>query len=336
MRRGFVLVATLWTVVVVFLLVESIDRSVGDELERMIRVRDRIDDRMDLVATESLVKYYVMTHRATAGGYVFRDENPLDYTNFEGLIDRRAVGGEIRVDGTTYLGVGDVRFALRDERGLLPINSARTDLLELLLLERGRPRSEIDKLIGALTDYRDRDGFAGLRGAEGTDYEALEMTLPRNDFLRSPREIERVLGWRELAIDPRILSDRRGGRMNFNAIPEPLLPVFFGAAAATVQAERLADPFYSLERVRALAREPDRWTDLNVAFVAGDQLRLELGAGNQCLTIALELTPFDRRVPIRERFRYEMSCDARSRFPVNATTKSLGAIAGVDALSRDA
>lgn len=84
MRRGFVLVATLWTVVVVFLLVESIDRSVGDELERMIRVRDRIDDRMDLVATESLVKYYVMTHRATAGGYVFRDENPLDYTNFEG------------------------------------------------------------------------------------------------------------------------------------------------------------------------------------------------------------------------------------------------------------
>ncbi len=314
-QRGFVLVATLWTLVVVFLLVASIDDAVEAELDRAIQMRDGIRNRLDLVATEAVVRYLLASGRRTTGGFVVRPENVQDIINVEGAIDPRAIGGEMVADGRPYRGFGNVVFALQDERGLIGINSAVELPMQTFLRSAGGKGGSVRRLLDVLADYRDMDNFPRLAGAERGAYAAKGLAAPRNDFLRSANEISRLIVWRDLNVDPGWFSESRMPAINFNTMPAVLLPYFFGAASDTVRAERSRRPFFRPSRIKEWLIGADRWPDEYFFYTPGDRLRVLFGAGGQCLLIALELTPLDVRSPTRERYRYEFSCDVISRFP---------------------
>ena len=334
-RRGFVLVATLWMLVVVFLLVASIDDAVEAELDRAIQMRDGIGDRLDVVATEAVVRYLLASGRRTTGGFVIHPENVQDIVNAEGVVDPRAIGGEMIADGRSYRGFGNVVFALQDERGLIGINSTAELPLQTFLQSSGIQRGSVRRLLDVLADYRDADDFPRLAGAERRAYAAIDQAPPRNDFLRSAAEISRVLVWRELEIDPNWFSESRMPGLNFNTMPAALLPYFFGAASETVLAERTRRPFFRSSRIREWLIGADRWPDEYFFYTPGDRVRVVFGAGSQCLLIALELTPLDIRSPTRERYRYEFSCDAISRFPGPRSTLSTRIFGRLGALVED-
>ena len=318
------LVATLWTLVVVFLLVASIDDTVETELRRAIDERDGVADRMDLVATEAVIRYLLISSRRTTAGFVIKTENVADIVNIEGTIDPNAVGGELIPDGRPYQGFGDVVFALQDERGLIGLNSEAELPMQTFLERTGRNASTVRRLLDVLADYRDRDDFPRLRGAERRLYATRGLAPPRNDFLRSAGEMRRLVAWRDTDWNLEWFSERRMPGLNFNSMPPALLPYFFGDAAGRVLMERERRPFLRSSRIKEWLIGGNRWPDEYFSYVPGDRVRVFLGVAGQCSSIALELTALDLRLPARERYRFEFSCDVPTRFSGQISTLSTG------------
>jgi hypothetical protein len=104
-------------------------------------------------------------------------------------------------------------------------------------------------MIDVLEDYADADSLRRLNGAEVADYAVLGLPGPRNDWLASTRELERMPIWKEeVRRNPRILgllSARRSSGLNPNTAPLDLIATIFPAVTADALAR-----FDSMRRER--------------------------------------------------------------------------------------
>ncbi len=105
----------------------------------------------------------------------------------------------IRVDGSKYQGVGDAQFQIQDTTGLIDINIAHRDVIRAQLRQLQVPESELQGYINKLEDYIDENDLHRLEGAEAPHYHQQEMLPPRNANLRTPQEINKILGWKKLS-----------------------------------------------------------------------------------------------------------------------------------------
>ena len=148
--------------------------------------------------------------------------------------------GALRVDGRSYVLPSGIRFSVQDQRGLISVaDTNQPRVLRQWLLQRGLQDQQADRLIDTLADYADGDALRRMVGAEATDYREAGMPPPRNDWLMSPYELRRVMGWHERPALWERASDwataTRESWINPNTAPREVLLALPGATPAQVE-----------------------------------------------------------------------------------------------------
>lgn len=177
-QRGFVLVLTLWVLVIVALaagyFAERVTRSV--ELAQQSNLNTRA--MIDMASTRAELLYRLGTTSITVFG-LGRD------------------GATIHLDNRPYQGFGNTTLQLQDNRGLLNLNAVEDETLQRLLGLLGIPGEQRDHLIDTLRDFTDDDELHRLNGAEKDEYQARNLPAPPNRNLVSPWETRAIIGWRD-------------------------------------------------------------------------------------------------------------------------------------------
>lgn len=258
---GYILLATLAILLVMTLLASMIAVTTERALEDQHRADDELQATLDAASTQATVFYLLTTQRQTFAGLTVDDRIVLsadeahDQKDFSTPISLMPTGNEIRLDGSVYAGIGDIRFALQDDRGRTSVNWQQPRFLLRFLAELGVPANEVAPLLAKLKDYQDADDLYRLNGAEAAAYRKAELDGPANRTLATPLELRRVLGWREALAgwsDSQILeaiSIARNPQINVNTASLPVLRMIPGleeAAAKRAMSRRQQRAFTSV------------------------------------------------------------------------------------------
>lgn len=211
-QSGFILVATIWLTLIVFVLAGLFSFYANQQLDKAVISKQRAKEQLDSFSLENTLLYTFSTNSVNRAGL---------------LLD----GGEntLRLDGTVYRGVGDLLFSVNDYAGLVGLNSANSKHLEELLKVYETDGLKRAALLAALADYIDQDDRPRLAGREAAAYRVASMPGPSNEYLKSTRELYRVYGWREwLLAHPDFdvdtwLSTNWRSRLNVNTASEVLV-----------------------------------------------------------------------------------------------------------------
>jgi len=156
------------------------------------------------------------------------------------------------------LGAGDFSYRITDETARLNLNSTGPERLDRLLTALGVEKPQRDIINDSLQDWRDRDDFPRLNGAESEDF-YLRLPVPyrsRNSDLQDAAEVLQIRGvTRELYFGT---ADRPGleylvtavplNVVNLNTATAPVLRAlgFSDAESADVLQTRQRGPFISV------------------------------------------------------------------------------------------
>jgi type II secretory pathway component PulK len=104
---------------------------------------------------------------------------------------------QLRQDGRPYKADNGAWIRIQDVRGLLSANGVPRAVLQALLVQDGVEVVRAQAMIDVLDDYIDTDNLKRLNGAERSEYEALGLPGPRDDWLLSLRELQVMPLWRD-------------------------------------------------------------------------------------------------------------------------------------------
>jgi len=306
---GFALAITLWLLAAMAVAAGLAMLWAREEVQASTRDRDLLVDEIDLASTRATLLYMAATRDLTLGGLPIRaisdDERALRRLDEFGSLRLDARGDEIRLDGAVYKGVGQSRFSIQDEAGLIPLVAPSPNLIDRLLAFRGTPPESIPRLRDTLLDYVDSDSLGRLNGAESRDYERAGRRPPPNRRLLIPAELGAVLGWDALPGGTSSLADLTttfySGAANLNTAPEALLPIWIAGCpekCRVVTARRALKAFRSsgeLELTAAVRLPGDR--DVDYRYLAGDTLRFTFwGRSGSASRMHVRLTPLADQV----------------------------------------
>ncbi|BAP55340.1 hypothetical protein THII_1043 [Thioploca ingrica] len=232
-QTGFVLVMTLWVLVILTLAASSFAVWTQRTIERVQTRQTDLQGEIDMYNTQATLIYLLTTQRFTIAGVtiskaVAQEKPPVSLENLaddsktlEEIMDEFVAmqkqqkqqqnnpaifgdedndtilsdGTEIALDDQPYFGYGKAYFALQDEGGLLNLQLETETVLTRLLSLFGIENELQAPLIAKFNDYIDSDDLHRLNGAEAYHYEERHLPPPRNHFLLHPLEIYRVLDW---------------------------------------------------------------------------------------------------------------------------------------------
>lgn len=311
-QGGFVLAVTLWLLAGIAVVVGLVTVWSLEEVRDAARDRASVDDQLGAQGTRDALIYLALTRPMTRAGLPTRELEEADRARrllheFGGM-DSSPRGGELKLDGTPYRGLADIRFAVQDEAGLYPLTLPSANSLGRFLTEQGVARERIGSLRDALLDYMDFDDLRRLLGAEDSEYREADIALPPNRRLRLPEEIHRVQGWDRLPVDMRghiaeVATVYHVGGLNLNTAPAALLPAFLSGCPQTCeafQARRAQVPFLSGLEVETLlgVRLPGD-SLIDYRFAPSENLRLTVwGRTGAAMRIHVELAPLtDQHAP---------------------------------------
>ena len=309
---GFVLAITLWLLAGITIAVALMTLWALDQVEHARVGHERVEDEIALFGTRDTLLYFASTRELTLAGLpteVMSDElRAMRRLDEMGSLVRDPIGGELRLDGSVYRGLRDVRFAIQDESGLFPLVLPNDRELDRFLLAQQVDAQAVPRLRDALLDYIDADELTRLNGAERREYEREQRPPPPNRRLLTPMEIGRVLGWdrlppAQLVELPERISPFYSGAVNLNTMPRALLPTWVPGCPETCDRlvqERNEAPFRSAYDVQArlgIALAGELGADYR--FLADDTLRFTLwGRTGAAWRIHVRLTPLaDKRGP---------------------------------------
>src|ERR1019366_6193309 len=176
-QRGFVLVATLWILAVITIAASYFAERVSRSIELARQKQETTDQLVEFANTRADILYRLGTIPITINGL---GSQPA-----------------IALDDRPYLGSGDDIVRLQDNRGLLNVNFLEQSMMARLLGQLGVPIEKRDAMIDTLLDYTDSDDLRRLNGAEKSEYAALGLPPPPNDWLASPYQLRNIIGWRD-------------------------------------------------------------------------------------------------------------------------------------------
>lgn len=148
--------------------------------------------------------------------------------------------------GPATLGEYSYRVEIEDAYARLPLNGASEDQVRRLLIALRVDARRADRLVQAIADWRDRDQFRRLNGAEREDYlRAGRPLLPDDGPFASVATLRYVAGvddslYERVAPYVTVVGD---GGVNLNTAPRPVLlamPGITEEAAARLMSERSA------------------------------------------------------------------------------------------------
>jgi type II secretory pathway component PulK len=296
-ESGFILATTLWIVAAVAVLAALFHAYIERQVNEAAALQQRVRDNFAVEATAETLRYLLATRRVTFAGVTLRLEDQGGYISPEGFIDSSPVGGELRLDGTVYQGLGGVRFSIHDLAGQLGLNSPSGPDWMREILTRQLGRQQALELVAALEDYIDENRTRRINGAEAARYQMAGRDEPTNWYLRTTTELENVWGWKAL------LDSEWGGFWKTNAgvafssvvnlntaSPELLSALLYidEAEAQALIAARNEYPFRSLKGVAdALGSTDSRWQEASFRFYPGGDLSFRLWC-ESCNWISVE------------------------------------------------
>ena len=303
--EGFILAVVLWMLVAIAVVVGLFVLWSRERVAEASALRAAVEARADMIGTRDTLLYIAATVPMTQGGLPVAPLSPTELSMRRldefGAFDKAPRGGELRLDGTLYRGLGEATVALQDEAGLVGLAVPETAPFPRLLAAAGVPAGERASLADAIADYVDADDLRRLNGAEARRYEREDLPPPANRPLLLPAELRRVFGWHALPperFDWLAARTTTGyaGALNLNTAPIDLIEALV-PECQRVCAERLSrrgdEPFLSGRdfEAEAAARLPgDR--DIDFRVVPSEHLRMTLwGASGSAWRIHVRLTP---------------------------------------------
>lgn len=245
-QRGFVLVLTLWVLVIVAIAAGYFAERVAHSVELAEQSRQNTRALIDMNGTRAEILYRLGTTSLTEYG--------LGRGN-----------SSISLDNRPYRGLGDTQVQLQDDRGLLNLNMTTDDRLQRFLGLMNIPADQRGHLIDTLHDFTDADKLQRLNGAEEEDYLALGLPPPPNRDLITPWEARRIIGWRDAPqlwqndrlVELTTTSTAMG--INPNTAPAEILATLPGVTEETAQiiiARRKLSPIVQEGQISAITLMP--------------------------------------------------------------------------------
>lgn len=311
-QQGFILAVTLWILAGVAIAVGLMTLWAVEQVQDAQTAREQFEDEASLYETRDTLLYLVATRERTLAGQPTRalgeDELSIRKLSEFGGLSRDPVGGELRMDGSPYHGLGSTVFALQDEAGLFSIVWPAAAELDRFLDTHGVKAERWPRLRDTLLDYVDNDDLTRINGGEQRDYEQDHRTPPPNRRLLVPGELARVLGWADLppgqlAAMIEHATPYYSGGINPNTMPEALLPLRIPGCPETCRRliqERREKPFSSTFDLQGrLAIQVPGDDALDYRYVADDSLRITLWRrSGAAWRMHVRLTPLaDRQGP---------------------------------------
>ena len=306
---GFVLVLVLAMLVVLSLLAGGI-AATTERLRDQSEARQReLQDQIDIAGSKATLYYMLSTQPMTVGGLTVDNRIAsararAEATNAGFEFSAAPIGNEIALDGRTYLGLGDSRFALQDDSGLVGIKLQSPQALErLIAAHSGKPDVPASVLIDRLMDYQDKDDLYRLNSMEHDGYAKLGLPPPSNLPLATPMELLRIPGWRQALagmssrdINATITAEMTG-LVNINTAPPGALRTLAGVdvpLAARIVARRKLQPFLTEATFYAFVGPGVAFDSaIKMYPLPSGTLRLWGSRGGQVQFVQWTLTPAD-------------------------------------------
>lgn len=318
-QRGFVLVLTLWTLVVLTMVIGFFAAWTQEAVEIARQAQTDVEAEIDMSNTRSTLLYIMTTQRVTYGGFTLKPKAIIPVMN-EGQIDifsqddLQPTGEEIRHDDRPYYGLGRARFAIQDKAGLIPLNNWLVDTMSTdiagkrvlgLLAELDVPSEARLPLVAKLLDYVDLDDNHRINGAESYHYEQEGLPPPPNALLLTPLECQNILDWdnyTELWRDNRwqqLTTTMSVGLLNLNTAPKTVLNslgMFTPAMVEAILVLRRDKPLFDPTQLNdILGRYMDSLTlfEESMRLYSSRHIRLTLwyDGGSAMQQVHIELTP---------------------------------------------
>jgi hypothetical protein len=277
-QRGYVLVMVLGALALIAVVAARFAQRIDELRAQASTLQTHARQRLEMGNALAAALYMVSTRPIGPAGY-----GPI-------------LDPELRSDDRVYRLASGGEIQLQDDRGLLPLNAAERPQLARVLQAFGVPMQDSDSWIDILQDYLDTDSLKRLNGAEAPEYAALGLPPPRNDWLISVRELNRMPQWSErpsvvVAVE-RVSSTGRQQVLNPNTAPIELLAALLPSASPE-QLElfdtlRRRMPFVSgaaAQRATGLPLDRD-----DFIFHAGPRLRLTVSAAGSPRALQYNVT----------------------------------------------
>ena len=116
-----------------------------------------------------------------------------------------------------------IRIAIRDATGLIDLNTANPDLLQILIAALDVDQEQQEKIVAAILDWRDPDSLSHLNGAEDSAYLAAgQAWSARDGEFSSVDELNYVMGMNRQLFDElvpfvTVYSEQSGINLEFAA-----------------------------------------------------------------------------------------------------------------------
>jgi len=262
-QHGFVLVLTLWILVIVAIAAGYFSERVTLSVELAHQARLNTRAMIDMAGTRAEILYRLGTTSVSEYG--------LGRTN-----------AVIALDNRPYRGLGNTDVRLQDNRGLLNLNLVDDGRLHRLLGLLGIPADQRGMLIDTLRDYTDIDNLHRLNGAEKEEYLAQNLPPPPNSNLLTPWEARRIIGWRDV---PQLwqtgrlaeLTTTRSFNINPNTAPVEILATLPGVTeeiAQAIIARRKSSPIINTGQLAEITATPAQQFEDMISVWPSNSIRI--------------------------------------------------------------
>lgn len=288
-QNGFILVATLWVMVIVAIAAGYFANRVALSIELAQQSKQNTRALIDMAGARAEILYRLATISTTEYGLGRGDSS-------------------ISLDNRPYATLGNTILQLQDARGLLNLNYPDGERLHRLLGQLGIPAQRRSHMIDTLRDYIDNDNLHRLNGAEAQAYLALNLPPPSNNYLVTPWEARRIIGWRdapELWQDGRLLdliTTSQTGGLNPNTAPAEILRTLTDISEEHVNAiinQRKVAPILHFGQLASIAPITTQQLEDVIVLRPSNTIRITQYAPGAAWAVqySITLTPNDDAAP---------------------------------------
>lgn len=307
-QQGFALAVTLWLLAILTVTAGYLALWAEQTVDDAWRMRERFQAEVEMRGTESALLYLLASRRMTLAGLSLGNgpASPTvadsDDMGFNRLLP---LGDELLLDDHWYQGLGETRFAVQDESGLIPLHEESAPTLFRLLGLLEVPDAAREPLLAKLFDYTDPDDLYRLNGAEAAQYRDRGLLPPPNRDLLSAWELHAVLdwdrqteAWREQRL-PRLTTTLRGGLPNLNTAPALALQTLSGIDNETALRLVAGRPYLNFLQANLAAGRELPGDEMSFPLLPSRYLRLSIAhpALRTLREMHVQLTPFATQSP---------------------------------------
>lgn len=262
-ESGFVLAVTLWILAAIAVLAAMVSMWALSGVQDASAYQDEVQDEIDGYGTTQTVLYLIATRDFTRAGLPVARIDRAEYAKRVleefGALRTDPIGGEMKLDDHAYEGLGNTRFSIQDESGLMTLSAFNVQSAQRIVDAEPDLKAQGSRLRDALLDFVDEDDETRTQGAEVAEYSATGLGQgPANRRLASPLEIRRVLGWAQLPAESLERTESRftpyyNGPLNINTAPAEVLASYLPGCPSTcntVVSLREQDPIRNTDELQ--------------------------------------------------------------------------------------